>query len=268
MDSFGYFGIFVALIGLAGALWAGRAHVRASALVRAARHWREAPGKVVASQVQRRDLGASTTQTAYYVPQVSYAYVVGGREHQGSRLRFGMPSARTRGGAAAMLARYPAGAEIKVRYDPDAPDQSVLEPGKAGGNLLFMTIFCGAICLFGGAIVVLAIIGLFSADVSGHWHVRFEGDGVVYEGDLEAVRGAGPLILAYPTPEGRKSAREDCTLTRNGQHVLVRCDNARMTAGTGTYFADNFDLTYQGDSRLTGSVTSHGQAIGTATFTR
>jgi hypothetical protein len=268
MDSIGYLGIFVALIGLAGALWAGRAHVGASGLVKAAERWREAPGKVVASQVERRDYGAGTTQYAYYVPTVSYIYVVGGREHRGSRLRFGMPTARSRGGAEAMLAPYPAGAEIKVRYDPDAPAESVLEPGRAAGNLLFTAIACGTVCLLGCGIVVLAVMGVFSADVSGHWHVRFEGGGVTYEGDLEAVRGAGPLVLAYNVPEGRKSAREDCTLTRNGQHVLVRCANAQMTAGTGTYSPDNFDLTYQGDSRLTGSVTSRGEAIGTATFTR
>jgi hypothetical protein len=268
MDSIGYLGIFIALVGLLGALWAGRSHAKASALVKAAEHWRDAPGKVVATEVQRHDYGASTTQTAYYVPRIDYTYAVGGREYQGSRLRFGKPSARSRAGAEAMLAPYPAGAGIKVRYDPDVPGESVVEAGKAGGNLLFMTIASFTIFVLGGAVAILAIMGVFSADVSGHWHVRFAGAGITYEGDLEAVRGAGPLALAYDTPEGRKSAREDCTLTRNGQHVLVRCANAQMTAGTGTYSPDNFDLTYDGASRLTGPVTSHGEAIGTATFSR
>ena len=268
MDSIGYLGIFVALIGGIGALWSGLAHRKARASVAAAKRWREAPGKVIATHVEHRDASSGSAHYAYYVPTIRYAYVVNGREQEGERLRFGMPSARSRRAAEAMLAPYPAGAEIKVHYDPDRPDQSVLEPGKMGSNLLVAAILCGVVFLGGAAIIVLAVMGLFSTDVSGHWHVRFEGGGISYEGELEAVRGAGPLTLAYATPEGRKGAREDCTLTRNGQHVLVRCANAQMTTGTGTYSPDNFDLTYQGASRLTGSVTSRGEAIGTATFTR
>jgi len=266
MDSMGYLGIFVALIGLVGALWAGLAHRRARALVEAAERWLNAPGRIIASEVQRR--GGSSGRNQYYVPLVRYSYAVHGREREGSRLRFGFLSARSPAGAEAMLARYPAGAEVKVRYDPDNPDQSVLEPGKTGANLLIAAIFCFFLFLAGAAIVVMAVRGVFSADVSGHWHVHFEAGGVTYEGNLDAVRGAGPLVLAYATPQGPRRAREDCTLTRNRQHVLVRCSNAQMTDGEGNYVADNFDLAFQGASRLTGSVTSEGQPSGTATFTR
>jgi hypothetical protein len=167
-----------------------------------------------------------------------------------------------------MLAPYPVGGQIQVRYDPGDPDQSVLEPGKAGGNLLVATIGCVILVLIGASIIVLAVMGVFSADVSGHWHVRFQGDDQVYEGDLEAVRGAGPLVVTYNVRDGRRRAREDCTLTRNRQHVLVRCANPQMIEGTGDYSADNFDLTYQGASRLTGTVSSNGAQFGTATFTR
>ena len=167
-----------------------------------------------------------------------------------------------------MLAPYPVGAAVKVRYDPDYPDQSVLEPGKTSFNLLFAAIACAILFLGGAAIVALAVRGVFSADVSGHWHVRFVTDGVTYEGDLEATRAAGPLTLTYAVPQGRRRAREDCSLTRNGQHVLVRCASPQMIEGTGDYSADNFDLTYQGASRLTGRVTSEGAPVGTATFTR
>lgn len=265
MDSMGYLGIFVALIGLVGALWAGRGHRRARALIEASERWLDAPGKVIASQVEMRGVRG---ESGYYVPLVRYAYVVNGREREGSRLRFGMTTARSRRGAEAMLAPYPAGADVKVRYDPDNPDQSALEPGKASSNLLIAAIACVLLCLGGGAIIVMAVNGVFSADVSGHWHVRFEGGGVTYEGNLEAVRGAGPLTLAFTDSEGRKRAREDCTLTRNRQYVLVRCANPQMIEGHGSYAPDNFDLAYLGASQLVGSATSHGEAIGTATFTR
>ena len=266
MDSLGYLGIFVALIGLVGMLWGGLAHRSARAAVAAAERWPSAPGKILATEPQRR--GGSSGRNQYYVPLVRYSYVVNGREREGSRLRFGYTSARSRGGAEAMLAPYPVGAEVKVRYDPDNPDQSVLEPGKTSANMLFLAIACAFLFLGGAAIVVMAVRGVFSADVSGRWHVRFEAEGVTYEGNLEAVRGAGPLVLAYTTPQGPKHAREDCSLTRNRQHVLVRCANAQMIDGEGTYSPDNFDLTFRGADRLTGSVTSEGQPSGTATFTR
>ena len=268
MDSLGYLGVFVALLGAIGALWSGLAHRRSRALVHAARRWRDAPGKVVATDVEQRGTSTGAGGNSYYVPLIRYTYVVNGREREGARLRFGMTTARTRGGAGKMLAPYPAGAAVQVRYDPDDPDRSVLEPGKAGSGLLVAAIVLFLLMLAGLAIVVMAVRGVFSADVSGHWHVRFQADTIVYEGDLDAVRGAGPLTLAFTDQQGRKRAREDCTLTRNRQHVLVRCANPQMIEGVGTYSPDNFDLTYQGASRLTGSVTSNGVPVGTATFSR
>ena len=269
MDSFGYLGIFVALIGAVGALWSGWAHRKARALVEAATRWRDAPGKVVASDVELRGGGATYNRSSYYVPLIRYTYVVNGQERTGARLRFGLVTARSRGAAAKMLAPYPAGAAVQVRYDPDNPDQSVLEPGRSSANLLVAAIACVLVFLGGVAIIVLAVRGVFTADVSGHWHVRFEADNVVYEGDLEAVHGAGPLTLAYTTPQGQRHAREDCTLTRNRQNVQVRCANPQMIDGAGTYAPDNFDLVFQGAARLTGSVTSPGSpGTGNATFTR
>jgi hypothetical protein len=153
MDSLGYLGIFVALIGLVGALWSGLAHRRARGLVEAAQRWRDAPGRIVGSQVERR---GATSRNAYYVPVVRYTYVVNGRERQGSRLRFGMTTSRSPRGAEAMLAPYPVGAEISVRYDPDNPDQSALEPGKTSANLLIAAIACFLLLVAGAAIVVMA----------------------------------------------------------------------------------------------------------------
>src|SRR3954468_13282652 len=181
MDSIGYLGIFVALVGLVGALWAGLAWRRARGLVEAAQRWLDAPGKVLAAGAELRGGGATTARNAYYVPLIRYTYVVNGREREGSRLRFGLTTARTRGGAKKMLASYPVGAAIQVRYDPENPDQSVLEPGRTSSNLLIAAIACCFLLLGGAAIVAMAVEGVFSADVSGHWHVRFEADGVTYE---------------------------------------------------------------------------------------
>jgi hypothetical protein len=264
MDSFGYFGIFIALVGLVGGLLCYWGHGRAKARSQAAERWLKAAGTVIEAGVNRH----GTSHHPYYVPAIAYDYVVNGRARRGSRIRFGLLSFRTRSAAEKVLAPYPAGAAIQVRYDPDNPDDSVLEPTRVGRYLLVWAILCGLLFLAGAAIVVGAMRGAFSSDVSGHWHVRFQTGGIVYEGDLEATHGAGPLTLAYTSATGPKRASEDCTLTRNGQHVLVRCANARLIAGEGDYLPDNFDLTYDGASRLVGSITSNGVDAGAATFTR
>lgn len=266
MDGIGYLGIFVVLVGVVGALWAGRRYARGKANVAAAQHWLTAPGKVIETNVRRH--GVSGGRNAWYTPEIAYSYSAQGSERRGSRLTFGMPTARTRGGGEAMLARYPVGAEVQVRYDPDNPDESVLEPGKVAGNLLFAAAACVALCLGGILIVVLAVQGVFSADVSGHWHVRFVSAGVGYEGDLEARHGAGPLTLSFNGSRGPVQIREACALSRRKQEVRVTCENPQVLSGTADYSPDNFDLTYQGAATMTGSVSSSNGAGGTATFTR
>ena len=53
------------------------------------------------------------------------------------------------------IARYPVGATVPVRYDPDNPDQAVLEIGQVG---VTRKIFAGAIfAAFGVAAVVFTI---------------------------------------------------------------------------------------------------------------
>ena len=83
MDGIGYLGIFVALLGLALALWAGRAHRRAVARASAAQHWRTAPGTILASDAALRGSGVRSSRYAYWEPVIAYSYVVQGRERQG-----------------------------------------------------------------------------------------------------------------------------------------------------------------------------------------
>lgn len=268
MDSIGYLGIFVGVIGLVAGLLMARAHRRARARSSAAQHWRSAPGKVIETGIGVQSGHTSSGGYTYFSPWIRYSYVIGGEERHGERIRFGNLTARTRGGAAAMLAPYPAGAAIIVHYDPDAPGESVLEPGKVGNNLRNLAILCGVVCLIGAGIVLAAVAGLFSADVDGHWRVRFAGGGVTYDGTLDARHGAGPMVLDFTDPQGPHRVREDCTLARHGQNVAVRCSNPVLLQGQGSYSPDDFDLTYRGGSTLTGTVTSHGEQIGTASFTR
>lgn len=268
MDSIGYLGIFVALIGLVVGLLTARGHRRARANASAAQRWRSAPGKVIETGIGVQTGHNSSGGYSYFSPWIRYSYVADGTERTGQRLRFGDVTTRTRGGAETILGRYPAGAEIKVHFDPDAPDESVLEPGKVGNNLRNLAILCAFICLIGVGIFAASLTGVFSADVDGHWRVRFTAGGVPYEGTLDASHRSGPMVLAFTDAEGPHRVREECTMSRSGQHVAVRCLFPVLLEGQGSYSPDDFDLTYRGGSTLTGTMSSNGTIQGTATFTR
>lgn len=268
MDSIGYLGIFVGLIGLAGALLFTRAHRRARAKATAAERWRTASGKVTETGISSKSGHTSGGGYVYFTPWIRYSYVADGTERVGQRLRFGDVTTRTRGGAETIIARYPAGAEIKVHFDPDAPDESVVEPGKVGNNMRNLAILCAVVGALGAAIFAASLTGLFSADVDGHWRVRFDAAGSTYQGTLDASRRSGPMVLDFTDSAGPHRVREECTLARHGQRVAVRCHDPVLLEGQGAYSPDDFDLTYQGGSTLTGTVTSNGAPQGAATFTR
>jgi len=269
MDSIFYLGIFVALVGLAGGVWSAVAHSRARARLRAAGRWPVATGRVVDVDVQLKSGGGGRSHQAYYVPAIRYLYSAGGREREGRTIRFGVPATSRRGAAEAMLAPYPVGATPAVRYNPENPDESVLELGKPAGNSLGGAIICAMILAVGLLIVFLAVRGTFSADTEGRWHAHFEIEGFTYEGELEVHRNAGPMTVTYDVDEGRRRAREQCTLRRDGERVTIRCRDARMIDGEGTYSPDDFDLTFANPTTMQGQISSqNGNSVGSAVFAR
>jgi len=131
--------ILVGLIWVAGFAWA---HFRAVGKAKAAETWPTATGKVLSCDVveeETRDREGGTT--TWYNPVVSYAYNVGGRDLQSSRLRFGNYRSSTRKKAEACLARYSAGGSTPVRYNPEKPEECVLETTKPGPLYLVMAVF-------------------------------------------------------------------------------------------------------------------------------
>ena len=137
-----YVGLGLVLLGLvwtAGFAWA---HVRAVARAKAAETWPAAPGRVVASEVVEEESsdrdGGTTT---WYNPVVTYTYSACGRELTGRRLRFGNYRSGSRKKAEAALAPYPVGATPLVRYNPERPEDCVLETRKPGPLYLVMALF-------------------------------------------------------------------------------------------------------------------------------
>ncbi len=87
--------------------------------------WPSVNGRIIDSRlVEGRDSDGDRTLTA----SVIYAYEVAGAQLQGNSIAVGGGS----GNPKQIVARYPAGAEVQVFYDPAKPKSAVLEPGGSG----------------------------------------------------------------------------------------------------------------------------------------
>ncbi len=83
------------------------------------KRWPEAPGVISASYVEKSYIADEGTQ---YTPIVVYRYRIGGLDYIGKRISFGNSNA-------SITKKYRSGQEVIVRYNPENPEQCVLEPG-------------------------------------------------------------------------------------------------------------------------------------------
>ncbi len=99
---------------------------------RMASRWPLARGHIVRSAVERTaqstGRSGSSRRTPVFQAVIEYAYTVEGLEYRSQRVSFGATVAGSRSFAEARAARYPAGAEVEVRYAPADPSDAVLEP--------------------------------------------------------------------------------------------------------------------------------------------
>jgi hypothetical protein len=83
--------------------------------------WPSTMGTVMMSSIDRR----STSEGYTDYPVVQYSYQVGAQAYQGMKLAPGPEVGGT--GAGKVVARYPAGAQVMVFYNPINPSDAVLE---------------------------------------------------------------------------------------------------------------------------------------------
>ncbi len=99
----------------------------------ASHHWPTTNGTVVSAQVIRPS-GKSTK----YIAEIGYTYQIGGKEY--SSKNYKATSARgTSGWAKQVVDQHPVGSVVTVHYNPDKPEEAVIEPGLQSDNY-FMTI--------------------------------------------------------------------------------------------------------------------------------
>lgn len=107
------------------------------------RGWVGTSGRVILSNVSTFTSKGTTT----YRPMVDYSYSVDGTLFTSSRITFHSLASRDRRTAAQMAARYPVGMNVPVLYDPQNPEQAVLERGNDPWLLI----------LAGGVFAMLAV---------------------------------------------------------------------------------------------------------------
>jgi hypothetical protein len=91
--------------------------------------WPTARGRILHSEATMR-LGKG----ARHHPDISYEYDVAGKRYTSSLIRFSGAHFRSNDGAQRVVERYPVGAEVPVRYDPENPALAVLESSPAGAT--------------------------------------------------------------------------------------------------------------------------------------
>ena len=103
--------------------FAGRRRWNA-ARAHASRTWPTVPGKVERSG-SVRTYGAYGT--AFYRLTLAYRYEVNGQDYEGDMAQFGPPRVTNQELIEGLVDKYPAGKDVTVHYDPDAPEIAVLE---------------------------------------------------------------------------------------------------------------------------------------------
>ena len=89
------------------------------------RDWPTVEGRIIHSEVRRVGFGKKQR----YRAEVRYTFDVDGRSYQGSRIRLGDTTGNSESAQRSLIADYQLGANVAVYYDPDSPQQSVLETG-------------------------------------------------------------------------------------------------------------------------------------------
>jgi hypothetical protein len=102
-----------------------------------AQSWPTAEGKVLESKLREVRDDDSRTWGVHIV----YEYCVNGETYRSDVWRLEAGSSSFTGNAEKVIARYPAGSTVPVFYNPDAPQDALLEPGK-----MSWWLFLGGAC--------------------------------------------------------------------------------------------------------------------------
>ncbi len=128
-----------------------------------AQGWPTAEAEIVSSEIEshrRRSRSSSRSRTrevTMYTPVVEYEYNVNGEIYTSSRVSFFDGSSTARFDARGVVDKYPQGKVVSAYYDPDNPQNSVLETEETG-NIFYLSL------IFGFGFILMGITGFIFAD--------------------------------------------------------------------------------------------------------
>ena len=129
----------------------------------ALRRWPQVNGQVVKSDVHqfevrrdkpKRTMRGTKLMRTSYMPVVEYTYLVGGRQLTSRSVWADTEVSGSLDYAKGIAARYPVGANVTVRYDPEKPSRAALEIGGWGHWLAL----AGAVIAFAIAVATSGLI--------------------------------------------------------------------------------------------------------------
>ena len=122
-------GLFV-IAGLLATLWGVRIIVRA----RRTQQWPSVEGVIEKSNI--------SSNVNDLLPDIEFRYEVENQTYRRS-MEFSRDVTSSQEFAASYVDKYPAGARVRVYYDPEKPDNATLEPGLGQGDWLVFAIGLG-----------------------------------------------------------------------------------------------------------------------------
>jgi hypothetical protein len=136
-----WLGLAFILGGLAWSIGFIQLHRSAAAKAERAKSWPRVEGRIVESRIDVDETENSEGYTTqWFTPVVLYTYEVGGKTHEGKRIRFGATRTSDSKKAEAWAAAYPIGTVVEVLHDPLNPAEAVLETTKPASTYLVMSL--------------------------------------------------------------------------------------------------------------------------------
>jgi hypothetical protein len=120
--------------------------------------WPRTDGKILSSEVVAKHghTPRGTRAITEYSPRVAYVYGVEGRQYSGDKIRMGHEYSGRSSVAKEIAGRYVKDAQVEVMYNPDKPDEAVLETG-VFGEFYLQPVLGIAFLAAGGIVAVRAI---------------------------------------------------------------------------------------------------------------
>jgi Protein of unknown function (DUF3592) len=232
MDTIGYGGIPLLIMGIgfaAFALWAGR---RARTISEDAQHWPTTTATITKSR--------TWYYRGSYTPQIRYTYEIAGDQFRRGKIRPGFGGFNRAEQAREIVDKYPVGARVPARYDPEKPKRAYLETDAATRGVKPL-VWTGAImAVIGGGFLAVGLLHLAPdggpqlAGDEHHWGHRHQSTDVdlYYDASTVERRPDGVHVVErmnYSQPQER------------GIRFLVSasvydCTGHRMRMVHGTYY--------------------------------